>query len=144
MHRTTREPWLSPPFCVARLPGNHTERGPLCRISNPPEPVIGTERKLSSTTHSVLRFPTRRSTRLRGSSLLTHHAAALSWPSQRISSPTLSQLGMTSVQKTASGAGPSSGRNPAALAQEYQSRRQELQGLAQKMGELEADADEHL
>ncbi|CAO1626020.1 unnamed protein product [Sympodiomycopsis kandeliae] len=37
-----------------------------------------------------------------------------------------------------------SGRNPAALAQEYQSRRQELQSLAQKVGELEADADEHL
>ncbi|PWN22691.1 Prefoldin [Microstroma glucosiphilum] len=56
---------------------------------------------------------------------------------------------MTSVQTQpntggGAGAGPSSGRNPAALAQEYQSRRQELQGLAQKMGELEADADEHL
>ncbi|CAO1614835.1 unnamed protein product [Jaminaea pallidilutea] len=37
----------------------------------------------------------------------------------------------------------SSQRNPAALAQEYQSRRQDLQGLAQKLGELEADADEH-
>lgn len=37
----------------------------------------------------------------------------------------------------------SSQRNPAALAQEYQTRRQDLQGLAQKLGELEADADEH-
>lgn len=35
------------------------------------------------------------------------------------------------------------GKSPAALAQEYQSRRQELQSLAQKLGELEADADEH-
>ncbi|CAO1629093.1 unnamed protein product [Parajaminaea phylloscopi] len=34
-------------------------------------------------------------------------------------------------------------KSPAGLAQEYQSRRQELQSLAQKLGELEADADEH-
>ncbi|PWN28264.1 hypothetical protein BDZ90DRAFT_207721, partial [Jaminaea rosea] len=34
-------------------------------------------------------------------------------------------------------------RNPAALAQEYQSRRQELQALATKIGEVEADRDEH-
>lgn len=47
----------------------------------------------------------------------------------------------STATKSKSGPGP---RNPAALAQEYQSRRQELQGLAQKVGELEADADEHL
>lgn len=49
----------------------------------------------------------------------------------------------SSEDKTMASAASSSQRNPAALAQEYQSRRQDLQGLAQKLGELEADADEH-
>lgn len=49
-----------------------------------------------------------------------------------------------SAATSSSGPSKQAARSPAALAQEYQSRRQELQSLAQKVGELEADADEHL
>lgn len=55
----------------------------------------------------------------------------------------LSNLTITSILTAAMSSQQQQQRNPAALAQEYQSRRNELQNLLTKLGEVEADLEEH-